>query len=252
MPRLRIVLPTALLVAAVSFPLGVLASHQFSDVPTSSVYHADIDALVAAGVTSGCGGGAYCPKAYVTREQMAAFMNRLGALAPGKTPVVNAARVDGKDVVLGAGDVVNIQQGPWFAGGSSPVATMHYFDVDTVTRTDPGAGNGVVVLQLAGPTSIDGVTYGLKSVQVCHSDAFNVSITNTAIWRSAGFDDAEQVLNDTTDRSLSSPGCYQLTDTTPNVKAGGIHVALDLSFASGDGIAWLGNITSTWTATTLP
>jgi hypothetical protein len=41
-------------------------------------------------VTSGCGGGNYCPTANVTREQMAAFLNRLGALGPGKTPVVNA------------------------------------------------------------------------------------------------------------------------------------------------------------------
>jgi hypothetical protein len=48
-------------------------------------------------VTAGCGSGNYCPKANVTREQMAAFLNRLGALAPGKTPVVNADRVDGLD-----------------------------------------------------------------------------------------------------------------------------------------------------------
>ena len=41
------------------------------------------------------GGGNYCPKDYVTREQMAAFMNRLGALQAGKTPVVNADKVDG-------------------------------------------------------------------------------------------------------------------------------------------------------------
>ncbi|MGQ0607560.1 MAG: hypothetical protein ACT4OQ_03740, partial [Chloroflexota bacterium] len=53
--------------------------------------------LVDAGVTAGCGSGRYCPKANVTREQMAAFMNRLGALAPGKTPVVNADRLDGVD-----------------------------------------------------------------------------------------------------------------------------------------------------------
>jgi hypothetical protein len=77
-------------------PLGIaLASHQFSDVPTSSPYHGDIDALFDSGVTTGCGGGKYCPKEGVTREQMAAFLNRLGALGPGKTPVVNADKVDG-------------------------------------------------------------------------------------------------------------------------------------------------------------
>ena len=94
----RPVLLTILVTALLAFPMGiVLASHQFTDVPNSNPFHADIDALVDSGVTAGCGGGKYCPKANVTREQMAAFLNRLGALAPGKTPVVNADRVDGID-----------------------------------------------------------------------------------------------------------------------------------------------------------
>jgi hypothetical protein len=81
---------------AVAFPLGVIASHQFSDVPNTNIYHADIDALADAGVTTGCGDGTtFCPSAFVTREQMAAFMNRLGALGAGKTPVVNATKLDG-------------------------------------------------------------------------------------------------------------------------------------------------------------
>ena len=88
---------TAIVVAVLAFPLGILASHQFGDVPDSNDYHADIDALADSGVTVGCGGGNYCPSAFVTREQMAAFMNRLGALAAGKTPVVNATKVDGLD-----------------------------------------------------------------------------------------------------------------------------------------------------------
>lgn len=84
--------------ALLAFPMGiVLASHQFSDVPSTNPFHGDIDALVDSGVTAGCGSGKYCPKANVTREQMAAFLNRLGALAPGKPPVVNADRIDGLD-----------------------------------------------------------------------------------------------------------------------------------------------------------
>ena len=95
-------LATRLAAAAVALalivPAGVvLANHQFGDVPASNPFHADIDALADSGVTSGCGNGNYCPKANVTREQMAAFLNRLGALAPGKAPVVNADRVDGLD-----------------------------------------------------------------------------------------------------------------------------------------------------------
>jgi hypothetical protein len=84
--------------AAIAFPLGVIASHQFSDVPNTNTYHADIDALADSGVTTGCGNGTtFCPSAFVTREQMAAFMNRLGALGAGKVPVVNADKLDGID-----------------------------------------------------------------------------------------------------------------------------------------------------------
>ncbi len=97
----RPVLLTIMVTALLTFPMGiVLASHQFGDVPNSNPFHADIDALVDAGITAGCGNGNYCPKANVTREQMAAFMNRLGALAPGKTPVVNADKVDGLDATV--------------------------------------------------------------------------------------------------------------------------------------------------------
>ncbi len=85
-----------MLATAVAFPLVALAGHQFSDVPDGHFFHADVDALVDAGVTSGCGGGRFCPAANVSRAEMAAFMNRLGALAPDKTPVVNADKVDGR------------------------------------------------------------------------------------------------------------------------------------------------------------
>src|SRR6187549_3591502 len=88
--RLRLIALAACLVAVVAAPLAVLASHSFSDVPDGNTFHADIAAIAEAGVTTGCGGGNYCPLEFVTREQMAGFLNRLGALGPGKAPVVNA------------------------------------------------------------------------------------------------------------------------------------------------------------------
>ncbi len=96
-PRSRLLAILALVTVLAAFPLGALAIHDFADVPDSNLFHADISALAASGVTTGCGGGNYCPSAFVTREQMAAFMNRLGALAAGKTPVVNADKLDGLD-----------------------------------------------------------------------------------------------------------------------------------------------------------
>lgn len=97
-PRVRrssVVLAFA--VAALAFPLGVLATHQFADVPTGASYHDDVQALVEAGVTTGCGGGNYCPNNNVTRGQMAQFLNRLGNLDGNSNPSVDADLIDGLD-----------------------------------------------------------------------------------------------------------------------------------------------------------
>lgn len=59
------------------------------DLPSSSLVFDDtrghlfqkpIAALAKAGVTKGCGGGDFCPNDYVTRGQMAAFLDRAGVL----------------------------------------------------------------------------------------------------------------------------------------------------------------------------
>ncbi|HET8646140.1 MAG TPA: S-layer homology domain-containing protein, partial [Vicinamibacteria bacterium] len=46
----------------------------FNDVPASSPFCRWIEELARRGVVTGCGGGAYCPQAPVTREQMAVFL----------------------------------------------------------------------------------------------------------------------------------------------------------------------------------
>ena len=48
----------------------------FSDVPTSSPIFQFVEALAASRITSGCGGGNFCPDAPVTRGQMAVFLSR--------------------------------------------------------------------------------------------------------------------------------------------------------------------------------
>jgi glucose/arabinose dehydrogenase len=50
-----------------------------------SIYEADINALAAAGITTGCGGGKYCPLADVSRAQMASFLVRALHLPPSAT-----------------------------------------------------------------------------------------------------------------------------------------------------------------------
>ena len=46
----------------------------FTDVPCPSPFADWIERLSAEGITAGCGGGAYCPNAAVTRQQMAVFL----------------------------------------------------------------------------------------------------------------------------------------------------------------------------------
>jgi hypothetical protein len=157
-------------------PIGlVLASHQFTDVPNSNPFHGDISAIADAGVTSGCGGGKFCPDRNVTRAEMAAFMNRLGALAANKTPVVNADKVDGLDssellarwALVNADGTIADQSGgitmaSSFSGGyylnfgssvegHAIVATIKY------RNAAPANSNGFAIV---GPCGIEGTTCG--------------------------------------------------------------------------------------------
>ncbi|HVM13851.1 MAG TPA: hypothetical protein VM287_05935 [Egibacteraceae bacterium] len=93
--RRRVRRSVAIAVAVlVAFPAGVWAADGFSDVPDGNTHHDAINAIRDAGVTLGCATGRYCPDDSVRRDQMASFMDRLGALS-GQEPVVNARTVQG-------------------------------------------------------------------------------------------------------------------------------------------------------------
>lgn len=51
------------------------ATATFSDVPVGTSQHPFVEALAAAGITVGCGGGQFCPNASLTRGQMAVFLS---------------------------------------------------------------------------------------------------------------------------------------------------------------------------------
>jgi len=119
-----------LVLALAVLPAIAVASHSFSDVPDDHTFHLHIEAVKDAGVTSGCTATKYCPEAFVTRGQMAAFLNRLGALAPGMTPVVNADRVDGLDSTALAQTNVVRQIGP--SNGVGNNAGCHGEEVSVV------------------------------------------------------------------------------------------------------------------------
>ncbi len=50
------------------------ATATFDDVPSDSTLFPFVEALVASGITAGCGNGNYCPGAPLTRGQMAVFL----------------------------------------------------------------------------------------------------------------------------------------------------------------------------------
>jgi hypothetical protein len=58
----------------------------FSDVPPGHPFRLEIDKLATAGITSGCGGGRFCPAGLVSRGQMAAFLQRALGLTPTTPP----------------------------------------------------------------------------------------------------------------------------------------------------------------------
>jgi hypothetical protein len=51
------------------------ATATFGDVPTGHPFFPFVEALVASGITAGCGGGNFCPDDPLTRGQMAVFLS---------------------------------------------------------------------------------------------------------------------------------------------------------------------------------
>jgi hypothetical protein len=242
--RRRLPLVAVVLTAAVAFPLGALANHSFSDVPTGHPFHGDIAAVKDSGVsTTGCGGGKFCPEDFVTRGQMAAFLNRLGALAPGKAPVVNADKVDGHDEVLAAGTIVNSQQGPWVINGGNVATITHSYDVDSIRH--PTTGGTAVQLPVEGPMSIGGTTYGLSSVQICMGGG-DATILTTSVAQTVSPGSSVNRIVDSTDRAAGDDACYTVTDGTPDLRTGAVHLILDMLFSEPGAVIFLGNVTSTW------
>jgi hypothetical protein len=60
--------------AAGTLAKGWLAD--FLDVPPAFLYHNAIEKILRAGITTGCGGGNYCPDLPITRDAMAVFILR--------------------------------------------------------------------------------------------------------------------------------------------------------------------------------
>lgn len=181
LPRRLAVLALAL---AVMLPAGaVLASHQFSDVPTSYQFHNSIDAIADAGITTGCGGGRFCPNGLVTRGQMAAFLNRLGALSPGSAPKANALRLNGHRMSSGTQSYDNTRKlilTDAATGAEVYITTLGHVEVKNTHATRPLAIAGLSIFS----TTIEAESASLLpgqsatfNTQTIHSRYLDLALT---------------------------------------------------------------------------
>jgi len=82
----------AIVAAMVLAPVAVSASHTFTDVPDTHIFHSDIAWMADNGITSGCTPTEYCPGDSVTRGQMAKFLRNVA-----ENKVVDAATAETAD-----------------------------------------------------------------------------------------------------------------------------------------------------------
>jgi hypothetical protein len=167
-----------LLIAAVAsvllVPVAAVGSHDFTDVPDSNVFHADISWLADANVTLGCNPPAndmFCPGNAVTRQQMAAFMRRLAT-----NQVVDAGMLDGMDSsdFLGVTDT---------AADSDLLDGMTTDDLKTLTfaAVEVGAGTGIMPSPTIGPLmTLDFAVPVDGSILVTHSTSLRWVATDSA------------------------------------------------------------------------
>ena len=155
--------------------------------------------------------------------------------------MVNADKVDGKDEVLGAGNIVIRQLGVWTEqGGGTGLVIQNWAHTSTVERASAG-GFGPLLMSLQEPGTIDGQAYGFQSVQVCFHSSTNATVTNTTVAQNG----AGLIVEDGTIRPLIFPDCYTISDPTPTAAIGGTRLYLNLSFSAA-GEAEIGNIVTTW------
>lgn len=164
------------LALALIVPAGIVLAGgpSFTDVPTTHKFYNDIEALAASGITSGCTSTRYCPDGLVTRGQMAAFLNRLGALAPGKAPKVNADRVDGRH----ANAFVRVADQQIGATTAVPATGTEVQYGADLTITAPTAGFVLVSAQLTyQSSSCTGDCWAASRIQHVGGQGSNYSMT---------------------------------------------------------------------------
>lgn len=80
--------------------VGALAADRFSDVASDHPFHDEIGWMADSGISTGFPDSTFRPTNGVTRQAMAAFMQRVAGHDPEVEPIVHAASVNGYEVVV--------------------------------------------------------------------------------------------------------------------------------------------------------
>lgn len=176
-------LAAAIVVASVMIVGPVpAAGATFRDVTPGSTHADAIVALADRGITTGCGGGRFCPREPVTRAQMASFLTRaLDLRAPGPPAFLDVAAGTTHGAAIAAladagittgcgngrfcpGDPVTRDQMASFVvrGLDLPAATGHHFVDVAVGSTHADAVNALAE---------EGITAGCTADRYCPRDA---------------------------------------------------------------------------------
>lgn len=173
-------------VLAVSVPLAAIAVTQsFADVPTTSPFYTVIERVKAAGITAGCGGGNFCPKDAVTREQMSAFLNRAaGRISPQTFQFALAANGTAQEALipLRAGDVSGALAYMRIDVNAS-VSIGNRTDCPCVVELTVVDGTGTVIGPATRYAQIDALS--LSNVDTLTISSLYVGVVNTGVDRTA-------------------------------------------------------------------
>src|ERR1051326_2106846 len=141
LPRKRwAFLVAAIAMLAVAVPVAFAT---FSDVPPSDPFYNDINAIQGAGITSGCGGGNFCPSANITREAEAAFAHRADGRVAQSTAIADGAigtsNVASNDTLVGQVTIavggisggtqfvkVDANMANFYSGGTTPFQVFYH------------------------------------------------------------------------------------------------------------------------------
>ncbi len=204
-----IALATALMLA----PAAAYASHTFTDVPDTNIFHNDIQWMADNDITAGCGGGGtlYCPTDNVTRQQMSAFMRRLAENqvvdAATALEADNATTADDADTLDGLDSAGFVQKGEANSVDSSMIV-----DEPSVAQQVEASG-----FALSGPTE----------------DVASVTIEAPAAGTVIVWGSAEFVLSHTTGTStLAIPA---ISDTSATAPGGGFVAGIGVPSGAATG-----------------